>query len=1055
MWLSDTSVKRPVVAIVLSLLLCVFGAVSFSKLAVREMPDVESPVVTVMTRYDGAAASIMESQITSVIEDQITGISGIDEVRSVTRNGMSRITVTFDLGWNLTEGVSDIRDAVAKAQRSLPDEADDPIVSKDNGSGEPSVYINLNSTVMDRTQLTDYAQRVLEDRFSLISGVSSVDLSGGLYQVMYVKLFPDLMAGRAVTTSDIVDALKTENVENPGGEVRNDTTVMSVRTARLYAQPQDFEYLVVRTTSDGYPVYLRDVAQVYVGAENESSSFKSNGIVNLSLGVVTQSDANPLDVASAVRAEVDKMQGFLPEGMSLTVDYDSTVFIDQSISEVYSTLFITGGLVVLVLYIFIGQARATLIPAVTVPVSLISSFIAAYYFGFSINLITLMALILSIGLVVDDAIVVVENIFHHIEQGEKPLLAAYKGTREVGFAVVATTMVLVMVFLPISFMDGMVGLLFTEFSVLLAMSVIFSSLIALTLTPVLASKMLKLEQKTSRFSVWMEGLFQRLENGYRGIVTKAIAYRLVAPVVIIACVVGSFLLMKQVPSQLSPQEDRGVLFAFVKGAEGTSFNRMTANMDIVEGRLLPLVGKGVIKSFSTQAPAFGGRAGDQTGFVIIILEDWADRSVSAGEALGMVAKALKDIPDVMVRPMMPGFRGGSSDPVQFVLGGSDYSELEKWAELLKAKAEEAGVLVGGDLDYSEKTPELVVTIDKERAGELGISVDEVSTTLEIMLGGRSETSYIERGEEYDVYLRGDENSFNNVNDLSQIYIRSAKGDLITLDTITTIEEVASASRLSHSNKQKSITLSGSLGEGYTLGEVLDFLDAQAVASLPSDISIAYSGESKDFKENQSSILIVFGLALLVAYLVLAAQFESFINPMVVMFTVPMGVFGGFLGLYVMGGGLNIYSQIGMIMLIGMVTKNGILIVEFANQLRDRGVAIEQAIIDASARRLRPILMTAFTTLAGAMPLILSTGAGSESRIAVGTVVFFGMAFATLVTLFVIPAMYRLISGSTHSPGYVEAMLEAELAEQSTKMSAAKTDKTNTQVSDVHVVKEVA
>ncbi len=1055
MWLSDTSVKRPVVAIVLSLLLCVFGAVSFSKLAVREMPDVESPVVSVMTRYEGAAASIMESQITSVIEDQITGISGIDEVRSVTRNGMSRITVTFDLGWNLTEGVSDIRDAVAKAQRSLPDEADDPIVSKDNGTGEPSVYINLNSTEMDRTQLTDYAQRVLEDRFSLISGVSSVDLSGGLYQVMYVKLFPDLMAGRAVTTSDIIDALKTENVENPGGEVRNDTTVMSVRTARLYAQPQDFEYLVVRTASDGTPVYLRDVAQVYIGAENESSSFKSNGIVNLSLGIVAQSDANPLDVASAVHAEVDKMQSFLPAGMSLAVDYDSTVFIDQSISEVYSTLFITGGLVVLVLYIFIGQARATLIPAVTVPVSLISSFIAAYYFGFSINLITLMALILSIGLVVDDAIVVIENIFHHIEQGEKPLLAAYKGTREVGFAVVATTMVLVMVFLPISFMDGMVGLLFTEFSVLLAMSVIFSSLIALTLTPVLASKMLKSEQKSSRFSLWMEGLFARLENGYRGIVAKAIKYRLAAPVVIIACVAGSFLLMKQVPSQLSPQEDRGVLFAFVKGAEGTSFNRMTANMDIVESRLLPLVGKGVIKSFSTQAPAFGGRAGDQTGFVIIILEDWADRSVSAGEALGMVAKALKDIPDVMVRPMMPGFRGGSSDPVQFVLGGSDYSELEKWAELLKQKAEDAGVLIGGDLDYSEKTPELVVSIDKERAGELGISVDEVSTTLEIMLGGRTETSYIERGEEYDVYLRGDENSFNNVNDLSQIYIRSAKGDLITLDTITTIEEVASASRLSHNNKQKSITLSGSLGDGYTLGEVLDFLDTQAIESLPSDISIAYSGESKDFKENQSSILIVFGLALLVAYLVLAAQFESFINPMVVMFTVPMGVFGGFLGLYFTGGGLNIYSQIGMIMLIGMVTKNGILIVEFANQLRDRGIGLEQAIIDASARRLRPILMTAFTTLAGSMPLILSTGAGAESRIAVGTVVFFGMAFATLVTLLVIPAMYRLISGTTHSPGYVEAMLEAELAEQSAKEVADKAAKANAKVNDVHVVKDVA
>jgi hydrophobe/amphiphile efflux-1 (HAE1) family protein len=1027
MWISDTAVKRPVVAIVFSLLLCVFGIVSFTKLAVREMPDVESPVVTVMTRYEGAAATIMESQITSVLEDQITGISGIDEITSVTRNGMSRITITFDLGWDLTEGVSDVRDAVAKGQRSLPDEANDPIVSKNNGSGEASMYINLTSTEMDRTQLTDYAQRVLEDRFSLISGVSSINISGGLYKVMYVKLEPTQMAGRQVTTSDIVSALKAENVENPAGEVRNDTTVMSVRTARLYDEPQDFDYLVVRTASDGTPIYLKDVATVSIGAENENSSFKSDGVVNLSLGIIPQSDANPLEVATAVHDEVAKIQKFLPEGARLAIDYDSTVFIDRSISEVYNTLFITAGLVILVLYIFIGQIRATLIPAITVPVSLISSFIAAYYFGFSINLITLMALILAIGLVVDDAIVVVENIFHHIERGEKPLLAAYKGTREVGFAVVATTLVLVMVFLPISFMDGMVGLLFTEFSVLLAMSVIFSSLIALTLTPVLGSKILKINVKPNAFNRAVDSLFQRLELRYRRVVTIAVRLRWGAPVVIAGCIAGSFWLMQQVPSQLAPKEDRGVLFAFVKGAEGTSYNRMTANMDIVEERLMPLLGQGVIKSFSTQAPAFGGNAGDQTGFVIMVLEDWADRSVSAQQALGMVSKALKDIPDVMVRPMMPGFRGGSSDPVQFVLGGSDYSELQKWAQLLQQESDNSGIISGADLNYSEKTPELVVTIDKERAATLGISVQEVSNTLEIMLGGSSETTYIERGEEYDVYLRGDENSFNNAGDLSQIYMRSASGDLITLDTITHIDEVASANRLSHNNKQKSITLSGSVAAGYTLGDALNFLDDKAIELLPSDISVAYSGESKEYKENQSSILFVFGLALLVAYLVLAAQFESFINPLVVMFTVPMGVFGGFLGLYFMNQGLNIYSQIGMIMLIGMVTKNGILIVEFANQLRDKGVEFEQAIVDAAARRLRPILMTAFTTLAGSIPLIISTGAGSESRIAVGTVVFFGMGFATLITLLIIPAMYRLLSMATHSPGYVEAELEKELA----------------------------
>lgn len=1027
MLLSDVSVKRPVAALVLSLLLVVFGIVSFSKLAVREMPDIESPVVSISTRYEGASATIIESQITSNLEDQLSGISGIDEIESTTRNGSSRITITFELGYDLNTGVSDVRDAVARAQRSLPDEADDPIVYKNNGSGEASLYINLSSTEMDRTQLTDYTERVLIDRFSLISGVSSVDISGGLYKVMYVKLKPELMAGRGVTATDITTALRNENIESPGGEVRNDAIVMSVRTARSYTQAEDFEYLVVKRASDNSPIYLKDVADVYIGAENENSTFKSDGIVNVSMGIVPQSDANPLEVADLVHKEVEDIQKFLPDGTRLAIDYDSTVFIDRSISEVYSTLFITGGLVILVLYVFIGQARATLIPAVTVPVSLISSFIAAYYFGFSINLITLMALILSIGLVVDDAIVVVENIFHHIERGESPLLAAYKGTREVGFAVIATTLVLVMVFLPISFMDGMVGLLFTEFSVLLAMSVIFSSLVALTLTPVLGSKILKANVKPNRFNNFVERVFGKLEKGYRSVLRRALAWRWAAPIIIIACLGGSYGLMQQVPAQLTPQEDRGVIFAFVRGADATSYNRMSANMDLVEERLMPLLGQGFLKSFSLQSPAFGGNAGDQTGFVIMILEDWDERDATAQEALGQVRKALNGIPDVRIFPFMPGFRGGSSEPVQFVLGGSDYPELQKWAEILKQAAEDSPMMEGADIDYSEKTPELLVTVDKQRAAELGVSVSDISDTLEIMLGGKSETTFVERGEEYDVYLRGDENSFNNANDLSQIYMRTQSGELVTLDTLTKIEEVASSIRLSHYNKQKSITIKANLMDGYTLGEALDFLDEQAIEMLPGDISVSYSGESKDFKENQSSILVVFALAMLVAYLVLAAQFESFINPLVVMFTVPMGIFGGFLGLVLMSQGLNVYSQIGMIMLIGMVTKNGILIVEFANQLRDRGIEFEKAIVDASARRLRPILMTAFTTLAGAIPLITSTGAGYESRVAVGTVIFFGMGFATLVTLFVIPAMYRLISGATRAPGHVEAELNKALS----------------------------
>ncbi|MGB2078733.1 MAG: multidrug efflux RND transporter permease subunit [Vibrio sp.] len=1028
MLISDISVKRPTIAIVLSLLLCVFGYVSFTKLAVREMPDITSPVVTVSTTYDGASASIMETQITTVLEDQLSGISGIDEITSVTRNGMSRITITFDLDYDLEIGVSDVRDAIARAQRSLPDEADDPIVFKDNGSGEAAMYLDVASSKMDRTQLTDYVNRVLLDRFSLLNGVSSIDIGGGLDKVMYVKLDPVRMAGLGITSEDIRDALKAENVENPSGEVRNDATSMTVRTTRNYLNAEDFNYLMIKKSSSGHPIYLSDVAQIYLGAKNESSMYKSGGKTVVNMGIITQTDANPLNVAHLVREQVDQIQSFLPEGTSLTISYDATVFISQSIDEVYSTLLITGGLVILVLYIFLGQLRITLIPAVTVPVSLISAFMAAYFFGFSINLITLLALILAIGLVVDDAIVVVENIYHHLEQGEPPLLAAYKGAREVGFAVVATTLVLVMVFLPISFMDGMVGLLFTEFSVLLAMAVLFSSVVALSLSPVMGSKLLKPNMQPNRFNRFVDGVFESVERVYRGVLRFALKFKWLAPVCILACVLGSGLLMKMVPAQLAPQEDRGVLFVFVKGADATSFNRMSANMDIVEKRLNPLVENGTLRTFSLSAPAFGGRAGDETGFVVMNLPDWQDRDFTAKEALARVTKALADIPDVKVRPMMPGFRGGSDSPVEYVLAGSDYTELNKWAKELEAQAIADGVLSDADLNYSEKTPELVVSIDRERAADLGISVTDISDTLEVMLGGVTETTFIERGEEYDVYVRGDENSFNNASDLSQIYLRTESGELITLDTVTKVEEVGAASRLAHNDKKKAITLSANLAPGYTLGQALDYLDALAIEKLPPDISIAYSGESKDFKENQSSVAIVFGLALLVAYLVLAAQFESFINPLVVMFTVPMGVFGGFAGLWLMGQGLNIYSQIGMIMLIGMVTKNGILIVEFANQMRDQGKVFAEAVEDAAARRLRPILMTAFTTIAGSLPLVFSTGAGYESRVAVGTVVLFGMSFATLVTLFVIPQMYSLLSKNTKSPGHVESLLNQALAD---------------------------
>ncbi|EPE37372.1 efflux RND transporter permease subunit [Candidatus Photodesmus anomalopis] len=1028
MWLSDVSIKRPVIAIVLSLLLVLFGIVSFLKLPVREMPDINTLSVTINTHYKGASASIIENQITSIIEKHLSNISGIDEITSSTRRGFSRILIKFRSDSNTNIIINDIRDRLASVRPLLPDKANDPILIKDEGLAEASLYINLSSSIMDRFLLTDYVNRVLIDRFNLISGVSSVHVFGGLQKVMYVKLIPDLMAARGVRTVDVINSLKNENIEHSAGQISNDAITMSVRVARSYNHVKDFNYLIVKYAHNNIPIYLKDVADVYIGNKNENSSFKSDGAVNVSMAIITQSDANPLEVSYLIKDELKKIQKFLPDGTRLDIDYDATLFIKRSIDEVYTTLFITIALVIFVLYIFIGQLGVTFIPALTVPISLISSFIVANYFGFSINLFTLMALILSIGLVVDDAIVVLENIFHHLEQGKSALVAAYRGVKEVSFAVIATTLILVMVFLPISFMDGIVGLFFKEFSVFLAMSVIFSSFVALTLTPVLSSKLLKpgVYSEINTLTSFIMHKFSKLEFYYRNLLKYILKRKWIGPFSIISCICASFLLSIKLPSELLPVEDRGVILAFVRGSDSSSYHRISSSMNLIEDRLMPMLDQDFLKSFSIQSPAFSGLHGDQTGFIIMILKDWDKRILTVHQALDKVRQAFIDIPDVKISSFIPSFSSGLTKPIQFILSGSDYVELQELANILKYQAEISPFMEGVDIDYSEKTPELVITVDKKSVSALGINVSDIFHVLEVMLNGISETTFIERGEEYDVYLRGDDSSFNNVMDLSKIYIPTASGKLVVLNTIANIEEMTSSNRLSHYNRKKSITLTANISNGHTLGQALNFLEKKAIQIIPSDISINYSGESKEYKENRSNILIIFILSLFVAYLVLAAQFESFINPLVIIFTVPIGGFGGLLGLFLTNQGLNIYSQIGMIMLIGMVTKNGILIVEFANQLRDSGLSFEKAILNASERRLRPILMTSFTTIIASMPLILSTGPGHESRISVGTVIFFGMGVSTIITLFIIPAMYNLISASTKSPGYIAMQLNEEL-----------------------------
>lgn len=1039
MILSDLSIRRPVLALVGSLLLLIFGLVAFAKLQVREMPDVQAPSVSITTTYEGAAADIIESQVTKPLEDQLSGISGIRSIVSTSRKGRSSITVEFEQGWNMLEALSDIRDGVSRARNRLPDEVDEPVVSRDNGEGEVSIWLNFSSTQMDRVALTDYANRSLIKSLSLVDGVSSVNLSGDLQKVMYVRLKTTQMSGLGITVNDVLDALARENVELPGGEVRNESMVFPVQLARNYQDGASFRRLPLRTLENGQTLYLGDVADVEVGAKNELSAYQRNGEVSIGIGIIPQSTANPLAMSAGVEKEVARLQRFLPAGAELVVDYNSTHFIRQAIDEVYETLVVAGLLVVGVLYLFIGQWRATLIPAVTVPVSLIAACIGAWYFGFSINLITLLALILAIGLVVDDAIVVVENIHHHLQQGRSPLLAAWHGTREVGFAVMATTAVLIMVFLPITFMQGMMGRLFTEFALFLALAVFFSAFIALTLSPAMGARLLRDHDETNRLTQWLERGMSRLERIYRYLLEWLLKRAWLAPLAMLLVVLAIAWLYWRVPANLAPVEDRGVIYVMVRGAEGTSIERMKRNMLQVESRLLPLVGKGVVSAISFSTPAFG-RGSDQTGMVTIQLTDWAERKQSAAQFLAQLPSLLKGIPDISLRPYQPGFRGRSQAPVQFVLLGSDYDELEQWAQRLQSAVSKSALLINPDLDYTAMTPEIRVDVDRERAAQLGVSLQDIGQALQTLLGGSSKTTYVDRGEEYDVYVRADQQHFNDGNDLNRLYLRSAKGEMVSLATVARVEVVASAQRLGHYQRQKAITLSAYLPVGKTQGEALAWLDDWAKSTLPASISVDYSGESKDYRDSQSDVMAVFALALLVAFLVMAAQFESFINPLVVMFTVPLGVLGGLLGLWLLGQSLNIYSQIGMLLLIGMVTKNGILIVEFANQLRSRGEGFEDAIINAAVRRLRPIVMTSATAIIAAIPLMLSRGAGYESRVAVGTVVFFGMLLATLITLLLVPAFYRLLARYTQAPEVQGQKLDQALvAEQARALTTPHSD----------------
>ncbi|WP_299017558.1 efflux RND transporter permease subunit [uncultured Photobacterium sp.] len=1028
MLLTDMSVKRPVLGSVISLLLITFGLVAYSKLPLREYPNIDPPIVTVSTTYRGASAAIVETSITQLVEDRIAGLEGIRNISSQSRDGRSTVTLEFGIGRDIDAAANDVRDRISGILNNLPDEAEPPEVQKAAGSSEVIMWLNLVSDRLDTLELTDYARRYLVDRFSVVDGVANIRIGGGKEYALRIWIDRQKLASRGLTVGDIEEALRDDNVELPAGSIESQSRQFSIRTLRSFVAPADFTKLVVGTGTDGYLIRLGDVARVDLAAEEERITFRGNTQDMIGLGINRQSTANTLEVARAVNALVDQLNPTLPEGMEIKRSYDSSVFIQASIDEVYKTLFIALGLVVLVIYLFLGSVRAMLIPALTLPVSLIGSFIVLYALGFTINLLTLLALILAIGIVVDDAIVMLENIHRRIEMGEPPLKAAFLGARQVSFAIVATTVVLVAVFLPIGFLEGDLGKLFREFSIAISTAVVLSSLVALTLSPMMGSKIMRRVENESWLVNKVSAVLSRVTSFYRMLLERGLRHPLLVVLIMVVAVSGSSWLASRIPSEFAPREDRGAMFIIINGPQGASFEFMQPYMDEIEYRLMPLVEAGEVKRLLVRAPRGWGRIEDfSNGFAIVVLEDWAKRR-DAFTIIGNIQRRLSDLAGVRAFPVMrQPFGRGVGKPVQFVLGGGSYEELAQWRDILLDEAASNQNLTGLDHDYKETKPQLRIQIDRDRAGDFGVSLRDIGQTLESMLGSRLVTTYKWRGEEYDVVIEGQRERQNTAADLSNLYVRSERSDeLIPLSSLISVEEFADAPQLNRYNRVRAITIEANLTGSYTLGEALDYLNGLVRQYLPADAVVNYKGASQDYQDSSSSILFIFAMSLVVVFLVLAAQFESYIHPLVIMLTVPLAMFGALLGLYFTGQSLNIYSQIGIIMLIGLAAKNGILIVEFANQLRDEGIAFEQAILDAAAARLRPILMTAITTAAGAVPLIMATGAGAETRLVIGIAVMSGILVATFFTLLVVPVVYRLLARHTHSPEFVARKLEKQL-----------------------------
>ncbi len=1011
MRISEICIKRPVFATVLSLVLVLIGAVSYQRLTVREYPSVDEPVVSVVTRYPGASARIIESQITQVLEGSIAGIEGIDILSSTSRAESSRITVRFDLSVDPAVAASDVRDRVSRVRGRLPDEIDEPVITKVEADAQPILFVAFTSDRMSPLELTDYVDRYISNRLKNLLGVADVQIFGERRYAMRIWVDRERLPAYNLTIQDVEAAIRAQNVELPSGRIESLDREFTVLSRTGLTTPEQFGNIVVKVAG-GHQVKLRELAQIELGAADLRRDSRYNAQPSVTVGIIKQAVANPLEVSEAVQGLLPEIRETLPPGVSAELGYDQSVFIERSIAGVFHTILEATLLVVLVIFLFLRTVRASIIPIVTIPVSLIATFALMFAMGFTINTLTLLAMVLAIGLVVDDAIVVLENIYRHIEDGMPPKAAAIRGSAEIGFAVVAMTLTLAAVYAPVAFAQGRTGRLFTEFALTLAGAVLVSGFVALTLTPMLCSRLLKRHHSHGWFFRFLENGLDRLESGYRRLLVATLHVRPLVILLALFVAGAGVYLFANIRSELTPIEDRGVVTVRGTAPEGSTIDYTSRYAREVERTLLalPEVAGAVIIAGAPEVTGMFGYAR---------LKPWEERDRKQQDVTAELQPKLGRIPGLTSFPANPPSLGqrGFGKPVQLVVQTSGtYAELEKFVDAMLDKARENPGLLNVDTDLILNKPEIEITLDRAKIADLRLDVSAVGRTLETLLGGRQVTRFEIDGKQFDVIVQLAQADRATPDTLQTIFVRSPGGEMIQLSNIVRIRETTAPRELNRFNQLRAAEINANLAPGYTMGEAIDYLERTAREVLPTGTQIDFSGQSREFKASNQSLSLIFVLAIVFIFLVLAAQFESFVDPVIILLTVPLTMTGALGALYLAGGTLNVYSQIGLITLVGLITKHGILIVEFANQRQADGRPVREAVIEAAVLRLRPILMTTGAMVFGAVPLALSTGAGAESRQQIGWVIVGGMTLGTMLTLFVVPSVYTYLRrGRTEEP----------------------------------------